>query len=114
MERQGLTGETKTCDAHARRWCLRVSTLTVVVIVFLAMLFYSWGGVLFDDGSYLAAYVNGCTNVSFGMIRVNDTSWRLEKDVDVFWIPVPANASIIWDGTELSLGCVSALGIGFY
>jgi hypothetical protein len=112
MEQQGLTGETQTCDARARIWCLRVSTLSIVVIIFTAMLFYSWGGVLFDDDPYILAYVNGCTNISIGLERVNDTSWRLEKHVNVFWIPSPPDGEFFWDGDSITLGCVSVLGIG--
>ena len=111
MEHQGLTGETRTCDAQARAWCLRVFTLSMVVITFLAMLFYSWGGVLFDDDPFIVAYVNGCTNVSFGMERVNETSWRLKKDVDVFWMPSPADGEFRWDGENISLACMSVMGM---
>ena len=111
MERRGLTGETRSCDARARTWCLRVFTLTVVVTTFLAMLFYSWGGVLLDDSPYMIAYLNGCTNQSFGMTRVNDSSWRVERDVDVFWIPSPPDGAYVWDGENITLGCVSVLGI---
>lgn len=111
MERHGLTGETRTCDAQARAWCLRIFTLTMVVVTFLAMLFYSWGGVLFDDDPYMVAYINGCTQQSFGATRVNATSWRLETNVDVFWMASPPDGEFLWDGETITLGCVSVLGI---
>jgi len=111
MERHGLTGETRTCDGKTRTWCLRVFTLSFVVVTFLSMLFYSWGGVLFDDDPYIAAYVNGCTNVSIGMERVNETSWRLKNIVDVFWMPSPADGEFLWDGEIITLDCISVLGI---
>lgn len=111
MERHGLTGETRTCDAQARAWCLRIFTLTMVVVTFLAMLFYSWGGVLFDDDPYMVAYINGCTQQSFGATRVNMTSWRLETNVDVFWMASPPDGEFFWDGETITLRCVSVLGI---
>jgi len=111
MERVGLTGETRSCDSHARKWCLRVFTIFIVAVTFLLMLFYSWGGVIFSDDPYILAYVNGCTNVSFGVQRVNDSSWALLVSTDVTWIPTPADGTFTWDGTHITLGCMSVLGI---
>ena len=112
MERTHLTTEARSCDSSARVWCLRMCTLSIVVCTFMAMLFYSWGGVLFDDDPYIITYVNGCSHVAINAQRVNDTTWRVENALNVVWIPSPPDASYTWNGTHLTIGCSSVLGIG--
>lgn len=104
----------RPCDASARKWCLRVSTVGAMLLVFSAMLFYSWGGVLFDDDPYIVAYVNTCSNVSVNAARVNGTHWRVEAPGRVMWLPSPPGAAFAWDGQYLSSEqCVGLLGMGY-
>lgn len=102
----------RSCDSSARTWCLRVFTLSIVFVTFVAMLFYSWGGVIFDDDPYIAAYVNACMNISFGMDQISDNVWcPIFKSLT--WIATPPDASYVWDGECVRVeGCVSLLGVG--
>lgn len=108
------SGRPQPCDEASRKWCLRVSTLGIMLSVLLAMLFYSWGGVLFDDEPYVVAYVNTCQNTTLNAKQYNRTHWYIPVPARAILLPAPPDATYAWDGVWFSTEqCMSVLCMGY-